>query len=243
MKATLRFKDLLRSPVGKNAGDIKLCQILDNLLRTRLAIVKGAPNPYEAMTQSGRKSPHIQLPHEETYLYHVHPAGGGCLVREEELETGSSVDEVEKVILTCRNSRELKQDVTNKLMFRPDGGQPWLRDYDNILVITDLLFALLDEGARTLGLLEAQTPISVTEPQLSEPGRDDTKAYKRGSYRTEKRAGIKKVLEEIFGPSGRPPEDMPDAEVVRVVTISAAFKAMKVHVHDDTILRAAGRRK
>lgn len=131
MKATLRFKDLLRSPVGKNAGNSKLCQILDNLLRARLAIVKGAPNAYEVMTQSGWENPHIQLPHEETYLYHVHPAGGGCLIREEELEhahrrakaagleRGSSINEVEKIILKCRNSPELKQNVTNKLMPRP----------------------------------------------------------------------------------------------------------------------------
>ena len=228
MKTTLHFKDLLRSPVGKNVGDTKLCQILDNLLRARHAIVKGAPNAYEVMMQGGRKSLHIQLPHEETYLYHVHPAGGGCLIREEELEhahrrvktagveTGSSVnDEVEKVILKCRNSRELNQDVTNKLIRRPYG-QWELRDYDNVLVMTDLLFALRDHGARALGLLEV--PANPQEPMRLE---NDARAG-RGSYHT-KKTTLESVLNKVF-PNGVPSRDeLPDMELIHAVTKKPCF--------------------
>jgi hypothetical protein len=51
-------------------------------------------------------------------------------------------------------------------------GQLELRDYDNVLVITDLLFALKDEGARALGLLESpgsemKAPISANKDDVS----------------------------------------------------------------------------
>lgn len=96
----------------------------------------------------------------------------------------------------------------------------------------------MDEGARKLGLLEA--PATPQEPM----GVENDVRTGRGPYHT-KKTTLKTVLNEVF-PSGVPSRDeLPDMELIYAVIKSPAFIAMKkrVSVHNDTILRAAGRRQ
>ncbi len=138
MTANLTFADLLRSPIGEKVSDRHLCRILDDHQRAGRFSVKGCPNGWQVMGRPmvrGTAHTHITFPLEEAFVYCFHPAHGGCLVREAELDKGETNAEVDALIALCQSTHlgQLKG-------IRWNGDQLWLIAYDRVLVITDLLF-------------------------------------------------------------------------------------------------------